>query len=235
MSMPSTWISPAVGSSRPSSIEIVVVLPAPLPPSRPSTAPRGTANVRSSTATTSPYTLRRCRTSMEGVSATPSQRLHRGFDAVEALAELLGPRCEAKPDIALPARPERLARRQADLVFLREFLAEGECVAHALDFEEGIEGRLRARELDPRQAREALEHQLAPGVAAFDHLGDEIVALLHRGDRAALQEGGNARGVDLHQLGELLAQCSRMGEPADAPAGHRPRLREALQHEQRIV
>src|SRR5476649_2825920 len=147
MSMPSTWISPAVGSSRPSSIEIVVVLPAPLPPSRPSTAPRGTANVRSSTATTSPYTLRRCRTSMEGGSATPSQRLHRGFDAIEALAELLGPRGEAKPDIALPARPERLARRQADLVLLRQLLAEGHRLAHAVDLEEGIESRFGTREL----------------------------------------------------------------------------------------
>src|SRR5471032_729509 len=162
MSMPSTWIAPADGSSRPSSIEMVVVLPAPLPPSSPSTAPRGTVNVRSSTATTSPYTLRRCRTSMEGVSATPSQRLHRGFDAIEALAELFGPRGEAEADIALSARPEGLARRQADLVLLRQLLAEGERVAHTVDLEEGIESCFGTRELDPRQARQALEHQLAP-------------------------------------------------------------------------
>src|SRR5580704_12426135 len=66
MSTPSTWISPAVGSSSPSSMAMVVVLPAPLPPSKPSTAPRGTEKVRSSTATISPYTLRRLATWIEG-------------------------------------------------------------------------------------------------------------------------------------------------------------------------
>lgn len=47
---------------------MVVVLPAPLPPNSPTTVPGRAVNVRSSTATTSPYILRRCRTSMEGVS-----------------------------------------------------------------------------------------------------------------------------------------------------------------------
>src|SRR6266851_4566006 len=125
MSMPSTLISPAVGSSSPSSMAMVVVLPAPLPPSSPSTVPRGTAKVRSSTATTSPYTLRRCRTLMEGAFAIPSQRFHRGLDTIQPLAQPIGARSEAEPHVALPAWPEGLARRQTHLVFLRELLAEG--------------------------------------------------------------------------------------------------------------
>ena len=49
------------------------------------------------------------------------------------------------------------------------------------------------------------------------------------------RKAGDARGVDLHQLGELVAERRRMGQPADAPAGHRPGLGEAVEHEQRIV
>ena len=45
---------PAVGISRPSSIAIVVVLPAPLPPSSPTVAPAGTVKSMSSTASVSP-------------------------------------------------------------------------------------------------------------------------------------------------------------------------------------
>src|SRR5690349_20014037 len=140
MSIPSTWMSPAVGSSRPSSMAMVVVLPAPLPPSRPSTAPGGTLKVRSSTATISPYTLRRCRTSMEGVCAIAAQRFHRGLDAVEALAQPFRTGSEAQPDVALPARGECLTRRQADFEFARQLLAERHGVGNAVDREERIEG-----------------------------------------------------------------------------------------------
>src|ERR1700681_4798613 len=125
MSMPRMEISPAVGSSRPSSMEMVVVLPAPLPPSSPSTAPRGTVKVRSSTATISPYTLRRCRTSMADAAAMTSlEHLQRRSDAVEPLAQALGARGEAQADIAHAARPEGLARRQPDLVLGGQHLAE---------------------------------------------------------------------------------------------------------------
>src|SRR5437899_5347484 len=146
MSTPSTSISPAVGSSSPSSMAMVVVLPAPLPPSSPSTAPGATAKVRSSTATTSPYTLRRCRTAMEGDWAmAASKRLDRRLDAVEAPAQHVGARREAEADVALPARGEGFARRQAHLVFFRELLAEAHRVGDAVYREEIIERRLRPR------------------------------------------------------------------------------------------
>src|SRR5579872_1863459 len=177
MSMPSTWISPVVGSSSPSSMAMVVVLPAPLPPNSPSTAPGGTLNVRSSTATISPYNFLRWRTSMEGTCAMASQLLQRRLDAVEALAERLGAGGEAEADIALAAGGKGLARRQADLVFPGEPLAEGHGVAHAIDREEEIERRIRPRDGDARMGRQALEHLLAPSAAALDHSGDECVTL----------------------------------------------------------
>src|SRR5471032_204380 len=236
MSMPRTWISPTVGSSRPSNMAMVVVLPAPLPPSRPSTAPRGTVKVRSSTATTVPYTLRRCRTSMERVCAmAASQCLDRALDAIETLAESLGARREAEANVALPARGERFARRGADLVFLRELLAEGHRVGDAVDRKERIERRLRPRDRDARQSRQTLEHELAAGTAAIDHLLHEVVALFQRRDGAALQEGRYTRGVDLHQLGNLVAERRRMREPAQSPARHRPGLGETVEHQHRIV
>src|SRR5437879_8171561 len=124
MSTPCTSISPAVGSSSPSSMAMVVVLPAPLPPSSPSTAPGATAKVRSSTATTSPYTLRRCRTAMEGDWGMAAlQRLDRRLDAIEAAAERLGARSEAKADIALAAGTEGFAGLQAVILVAWQLLA----------------------------------------------------------------------------------------------------------------
>src|SRR5256885_1531233 len=151
MSTPSTSMSPAVGSSRPSNMAMVVVLPAPLPPSSPSTAPGGTAKVRSSTATTSPYTLRRCRTAMEGDWAmAASQRLDRRLDAIETAAELLGARSETQADVALAAGGEGFAGSQADLIVARQLLAEAHRVADAVDREEIVEIRLRPRDGDAR-------------------------------------------------------------------------------------
>ena len=55
---PSTVPSPSVGATRPSSIAIVVVLPAPLGPTKPATTPAGTSIVRPSTATRVAVALR---------------------------------------------------------------------------------------------------------------------------------------------------------------------------------
>src|SRR4029079_18610942 len=66
--MPQTSIVPSVGLDRPSSSRNIVVLPAPLAPTRP-TRPRGNANDRSSRAVTPGYRL--VRPSMRrSVSAT---------------------------------------------------------------------------------------------------------------------------------------------------------------------
>ena len=63
MSSPRMRIAPAVGRTRPVSILSVVDLPAPLRPRSPTKAPRGSARLRSSTATLSPkrFVTRRAR------------------------------------------------------------------------------------------------------------------------------------------------------------------------------
>src|ERR1700686_446655 len=57
--MPSMLMSPALGCSTPSTILMVVVLPAPLGPSRPTISPACTPKEMPSTATVVPYSLRR--------------------------------------------------------------------------------------------------------------------------------------------------------------------------------
>src|SRR5512143_976121 len=53
-SCPATVASPALGASRPVSIRIAVVLPAPLAPRKPNTSPACTSNVMWSTAVNAP-------------------------------------------------------------------------------------------------------------------------------------------------------------------------------------
>ena len=64
MSSPKMRMRPAVGSSRPSSIDSVVVLPAPLPPSSAAVTPAGTAKSMPSTASVAPKRLVSAETSM---------------------------------------------------------------------------------------------------------------------------------------------------------------------------
>src|SRR5215217_2899504 len=59
--LPSTSASPEVGSTSPSSIRTVVVLPEPLAPGKPYTSPVRTSRLTPSTARTSPYRLVRAR------------------------------------------------------------------------------------------------------------------------------------------------------------------------------
>src|SRR6202035_4118989 len=63
MSWPQTTAVPAVGARKPVIIFIVVDLPAPLGPRNPSTSPCGTVKETSSTATSGPNDLTRCRIS----------------------------------------------------------------------------------------------------------------------------------------------------------------------------
>src|SRR5438128_4019468 len=66
---PSMVTSPAVGRSRPVSILMVVLLPAPLGPRNPKKRPRGTSKETSSTATFFRKALVRWRTTMAGAVA----------------------------------------------------------------------------------------------------------------------------------------------------------------------
>src|ERR1700733_4325515 len=57
ISCPQTDTCPAEGEMKPAIMRMVVDLPAPLAPKKPSTSPGATENVRSSTASLSPYRL----------------------------------------------------------------------------------------------------------------------------------------------------------------------------------
>src|SRR4051812_1785965 len=70
MSSPKTRTVPLVGRRRPSSIESVVVLPAPLPPSSAAVTPRSTVKSMRSTASVSLKRFVRSWTSMAGDSGT---------------------------------------------------------------------------------------------------------------------------------------------------------------------
>ena len=63
---PNNSMLPAVGVRTPSSMEMVVVLPAPLPPSSPTVSPGATENVIPRTASTVPYDFFKSRTTMAG-------------------------------------------------------------------------------------------------------------------------------------------------------------------------
>src|SRR4029077_20678413 len=72
MSWPQTIAVPLVGARKPVIIFIVVDLPAPFGPRKPSTSPRGTVKEMSSTALSGPKCLTRCRISS---MALPSGRI----------------------------------------------------------------------------------------------------------------------------------------------------------------
>src|SRR5207247_5432299 len=61
---PATSAEPEGGRTRPRTIRMVVVLPAPLGPRKPVTVPHGTAQLSPRTAWTRPYRLLRSRTEM---------------------------------------------------------------------------------------------------------------------------------------------------------------------------
>ena len=66
-------------------------------------------------------------------------------------------------------------------------------------------------------------------------LGDERLALLQRRDAAILGEDGGTGVVALGQHRHRLDQVARVHHPAQPPAGHRPGLGEAVEHEHRLV
>ena len=84
-------------------------------------------------------------------------------------------------------------------------------------------------------AADELHDDIAVRSRALDERGDEGLALLERCQSAGLGKHGGAGivafGKNRHRLGEVL----RRHHPAEPPAGHRPGLGEAIQHEHRLV
>src|SRR5579871_889155 len=74
-SIPSTQTCPASGRSRPVAMRSVVVLPAPLGPTRPKNEPRGTSSDSPATATFAPNRLARPRSTTAGQASYNGRRL----------------------------------------------------------------------------------------------------------------------------------------------------------------
>src|SRR6266852_4789228 len=98
MSWPQTIAVPAVGARKPVIIFIVVDLPAPFGPRKPSTSPRGTVKEMSSTALSAPKYLARCRISSIA-RCPPIAR----FRITHGHARL--PRCPGRAGVVVGALP----------------------------------------------------------------------------------------------------------------------------------
>src|SRR6476660_3344795 len=95
-SRPRTNACPASGRSRPVTIERVVVLPAPLGPTRPKNDPRGTSRSTPLTATRSPNRLPSPRMAMAGPSIGPPCGAGRSAMSFTALPELGRQKCSRR-------------------------------------------------------------------------------------------------------------------------------------------
>ena len=107
--------------------------------------------------------------------------------------------------------------------------AGGARVGLALDAEYDIHsgGRL-FRQHDAVALRKHRIGSVDAGAAALAHLADEGLAFDERRTRAFLNERGRAAIHVLRHRAERFRDRGRMRQPADAPAGHRPGLREAV-------
>ena len=142
---------------------------------------------------------------------------------------------EAQPHEAFAVRPEGRARREADAGLVDQAVGERAAVGFALDRQVEIEGAVRPGEADVGQRRQRIADDVPARVAARDHLLKVRLAPFDGGDGAVLQEGRHAGRVVLDQVLEHLAERLRPDQPADAPAGHRPVLREGADDDQPLV
>src|SRR5437667_2108291 len=132
-------------------------------------------------------------------SRWPNLPEHRA-QPLQCLPEPLGRAGEAQPEITLARRPERGARREADLAAPHDLLGEFEAVGHAVDAEEGIERAVRRRRAHARETGQPGHDDVAAGAAALDHAGDEFLAVAERRDGGRLQKGRRAGGIELDEL-----------------------------------
>src|SRR5262245_22495130 len=88
------------------------------------------------------------------------------LQTVQRLAQAIGAGGKTQAKKALAAGPEGRSGRNADAVLAHKALAELETVRDAVDREEGVERRLRARELHLWNGRQSLKGKFAAGTAA---------------------------------------------------------------------
>ena len=155
----------------------------------------------------------------------------------DAVVEARVARGEAPADEAFAFRTERAARREAELApRATSRRQKRDAVAHAVDAEERVHrARAAARPRRPAAARSAStsrsrarrsRSRVAPTVASPSR---------ERDDARPLHEHRRARRVVFDQLAEVGHQRGGRDDPAEAPAGHQPRLREAVRADHALV
>ena len=128
-----------------------------------------------------------------------------------------------------PSGPNALPGARPRPRFAHQPLAEREAVGRGRR-----RGRTRtsrrpaARRRCPAASRSAPHEMVARAREALASARDRGLALRDRGDARVLHERRRARRVVLDELAEIGHQRARRDDPAEPPAGHQPRLREAV-------
>ena len=96
------------------------------------------------------------------------------------------------------------------------------------DAKERIHGARRRCDLDSRQPRQRRNQELPRLRIALQRMSNSWLAVPDRDYARALYEYRRARRVVFDELAQVGHQRVRRNDPAQAPAGHQPRLREAV-------
>ena len=157
--------------------------------------------------------------------------LDEAFDAVAGLDDLVVSGRETGADVAGAARAEGRAGDDGDFFLLKQ--ADGELVfreAGGGDVGERVE---RAARQMAREAGgvEAAHDEVAAAVVLLAHAADVVPAVLQGFERAFLRDDGGAHHRILVDFHHRVDERRGAAGVADAPAGHRKGLREAVQED----
>ena len=121
---------------------------------------------------------------------------------------------------------ENFARHRRDAGLLEKPRAELEAVhAERRDAREGVEGSRRSDGLEAIDFVEPRDDHVAAAAVLLHHRLDVGARVREGFDDASLRERVGAGREVLVALVHVLAHRRRRDYPADAPSGHRPRLR----------
>ena len=137
--------------------------------------------------------------------------------------------------VALAVLAERGAREHRHAGLVEQPVGQlARVEARPLDVREGVERAVRHDAGHARQPVQAVDDELAPlrnsAIIAFD----VVARPLERGHAGQLRGGGGARDRVDDQARDRLDQRLRQRRVAEPPAGHRERLREAVEQDRAL-
>ena len=141
----------------------------------------------------------------------------------------------AHPDVAGARRPEGTPRDDRDALLGQQPLGERLVVeAGRADARERVERAARLERLEPERV-EPVDDQPPAAVVLGEHPLDVGLALDDRRQRRVLRRRRRRHDPVLVDLDHPLEDRRRRGHVADAPAGHRVRLREAAHQDRPLA